>query len=161
MWDLMNTAVNYRVPKKAADFLHTWRFRSFSRVNCTPTSDTWLTTNSESESLLRLAVYHQSVRLGAKSLDTHGQTFFFQLITCGHSPYVTSSLTRGRVCRLQLLRALASAFSLRSESQRTHDHTLLSHIWDFPFRRLLRLAGLRWRYSVAPPRGSSNIHFKL
>jgi hypothetical protein len=25
--------------------------------------------------------------------------------------------------------------------------TLLSHIWDFPFRRLLRLAGSRWRYS--------------
>jgi hypothetical protein len=25
---------------------------------------------------------------------------------------------------------------------------LLSPIWDFPFRRLLRLAGSRWRYSV-------------
>jgi hypothetical protein len=28
---------------------------------------------------------------------------FFYLTTCCHSPYVTSSLTRGRVCRLQLL----------------------------------------------------------
>jgi hypothetical protein len=24
-------------------------------------------------------------------------------------------------------------------------------IWNFPFRRLLRLAGLRWRYSTPPP----------
>jgi hypothetical protein len=29
--------------------------------------------------------------------------FIFQLNTCGYSPYVTSSLTRGWVCRLQLL----------------------------------------------------------
>jgi hypothetical protein len=28
---------------------------------------------------------------------------FFQLNTCSHSPYVTSSLTRGWVCHLQLL----------------------------------------------------------
>jgi hypothetical protein len=44
------------------------------------------------------------------------------------------SLTRGRVCRLQLLLAL-------------------------PFRRLLRLAGLRWRYSTPPSHGSNqSIH---
>jgi hypothetical protein len=30
---------------------------------------------------------------------------------------------------------------------------LLSQIRDFPFRRLLRLAGLRWRYSNPPPHG--------
>jgi hypothetical protein len=33
----------------------------------------------------------------------------------------------------------------------TRDHILLSQIWDFPFRRLLRLAGSRWRYSILPP----------
>jgi hypothetical protein len=44
---------------------------------------------------LRLAVYRQSVRLGVKSLETHDLYFFFQLNTCGYSPYVTSSLTRG------------------------------------------------------------------
>jgi hypothetical protein len=33
------------------------------------------------------------------------------------------------------------------------DHTLVSQIRDFPFRRLLRLAGSRWRYSTPPPRG--------
>jgi hypothetical protein len=56
--------------------------------------------------------------------------FIFQVNTCGCSPYVTSSLTRGWVCRLQLLLILASAFILRSESRRTHDHILLSQIRD-------------------------------
>jgi hypothetical protein len=63
------------------------------------------------------------------------------------------SLTRGRVCRLQLLLALASAVIFGSESRRTRGHTLLSQIRDFSFRRLLRLAGSRWRYSTPPPRG--------
>jgi hypothetical protein len=90
------------------------------------------------------------------------------------------SQTRGRVCRLQLLLALASAVILGSESRGTHDHILLSQIRDspnlegqvpvfiypqeqcgpvippgtgFPFRRLLRLAWLRWRYSNPPPHG--------
>jgi hypothetical protein len=31
------------------------------------------------------------------------------------------------------------------------NHILLSQIQDFPFRRLLPLAGLRWRYSNPPP----------
>jgi hypothetical protein len=50
---------------------------------------------------LRLAVYRQSVRLGDKPLET--TSIFFQLNTCGCSPNVTSRLTRGWVCRLQLL----------------------------------------------------------
>jgi hypothetical protein len=62
--------------------------------------------------------------------DSRPELFFFYLNTCGHSPYVTSSLTRRWVCRLQLLLALASAFILRSESRRTHDHILLSQIRD-------------------------------
>jgi hypothetical protein len=100
----------------------------------------------------------------------------FQLNTCGYNPYVTSSLTRGWVCHLQLL-LLASAANLRSESLGTHDHILLFQIWDSPptwrtrspylyssgtgwpgytprhwvtFRRLLPLAGPRWRYSTPP-----------
>jgi hypothetical protein len=48
---------------------------------------------------------------------------------------------------------LSSAVNLWSESRRTCDNILLSQIWDFPFRRLLRLAGLRWRYSTPPPQG--------
>jgi hypothetical protein len=63
------------------------------------------------------------------------------------------SLTRGRFCRLQLLLALARAIIFGSESRGTRDHILLSQIWDFPFRRLLGLAGLRWRYSTPPPHG--------
>jgi hypothetical protein len=65
------------------------------------------------------------------------------------------SLTRGRACRLQLLLALASADIFGSDSRWTRDHNLLSQIEDFPFRRLLRLAGLRWRYSTPPPHGST------
>jgi hypothetical protein len=88
------------------------------------------------------------------------------------------SLTRERVCRLQLLLVLASAVILGSESRGTRDHILLSQIRDslylegqvpvipqdqgspvippgtrFLFRRLLRLAGLQWKYSNSPPRG--------
>jgi hypothetical protein len=42
---------------------------------------------------LRLAVYHQSDRLGAKPLETQN-IVLFQLNPCAHSPYVISSLTR-------------------------------------------------------------------
>jgi hypothetical protein len=63
------------------------------------------------------------------------------------------SLTRGRVCRLQLLLVLASAVILGSEYRGTRDHILLSQIRDFPSRHLLRLTGLRWTYSTPPPYG--------
>jgi hypothetical protein len=93
---------------------------------------------------------------------------FFQLDTCGHSPYVTSSLMRGWVCSLQLLLPLSSGVIHWSESGGTHDHVLLCQIWDsskvpgqvtvfitsrkrmvlwFRFLRLLRLAG---RYANSP-----------
>jgi hypothetical protein len=55
--------------------------------------------------------------------------------------YGAPSLTRGRVCLLYMMLALASAVFLRSESLGTCDHILLRQIWDFPLRRLLRLAG--------------------
>jgi hypothetical protein len=54
---------------------------------------------------------------------------------------------------LQLLLALARTVIFWSESRRTCDNILLSQIRDFPFRRLLRLAGSRWRYSTPPPHG--------
>jgi hypothetical protein len=58
---------------------------------------------------------------------------------------VGPSLTRERVCLLYMLLALDRVvFSGPS---------LLSQILDFPFRRLLRLAGSRWRYSNPPPHG--------
>jgi hypothetical protein len=50
----------------------------------------------------------------------------------GYSPYATSSLTRGWVCRLQLLLALSSVVILGSESRETHDHILLYQTKDSP-----------------------------
>jgi hypothetical protein len=90
----------------------------------------------------------QSVNLGVEpSSGAHGQIFFtvwhLRSCFCG-----APSLTRGRVCLLYMLLALASAVFLGSESLGTRDHILLSQIRDFPFRRLLRLAGSRWRYST-------------
>jgi hypothetical protein len=64
------------------------------------------------------------------------------------------SLTRGRVFLLYMLLVLASAVFLGFEFLGSRDHILLSQFWDFPFRRLLRLAGSRWRYSTPPPHGS-------
>jgi hypothetical protein len=58
--------------------------------------------------------------------------FILQLNTCGYSPYVTSSMTREWVCRLQLLLVLASAVIHRSESRGTNYHSVLSQIRDSP-----------------------------
>jgi hypothetical protein len=102
--------------------------------DCLAANSWWLALHSwlsvESELTLRLAVYRQSVRKGAKPLEVHDKSFFLQMNPCGHSLYVSSSLTRGWVCRLQLLLALASAVILRSESRETHDHILVSRIRD-------------------------------
>jgi hypothetical protein len=69
------------------------------------------------------------------------------------------SLTRWRVCHLQLLLALASAVIFRSWSRATCDHILLSQIWDFLFRGLLWLTRLWWRYLTPLPHEISNIHY--
>jgi hypothetical protein len=114
--------------------------------------------------------------------------FLFQLNTCFRSPYVTSSLTRGWVCRLQLLFFLFSALILGSESLGTDDHILCSQIRDSPnledqvpvftptrnrvaqfypldigfsFGRILRLAGLRRRYSNPPTHGAKQFRVRL
>jgi hypothetical protein len=100
----------------------------------------------------------------------------------GYSPYVTSSLTRGWVCRLQfMLVSPAQSFSgsrptgpmtifycLRFETPPTWrvrspylyppgtgwpDYTPRHRV---PFSSLPKLAGLQWRYSTRPPRGISN-----
>jgi hypothetical protein len=47
--------------------------------------------------------------------------------------------------------ALASEVILGSESRGTRHHILRCQIREFPFCRLLRLAGLWWRYSTPPP----------
>jgi hypothetical protein len=87
---------------------------------------------SESELLYNWRFTINQFVLALSPLRLTARNFFFHLNTSGHSPYVTSSLTRGWVCRLQLLLALANAFILRSESCRTHDHIILSQIRDSP-----------------------------
>jgi hypothetical protein len=67
---------------------------------------------------------------------------------------VLSLSEKGRVARLQLLMVLASAVIFGSDTRGTRDGILLSQIRDFPYHRLLRLAGLRWRYSTPPPHGN-------
>jgi hypothetical protein len=90
----------------------------------------WL--GSESELLYDWRITANKFVLATSPLRLTSSNFIFQLNTCGYSLYVTSFLTRGCVCRLQLLLALASALVLRSESCGTHDHILLSQIRDSP-----------------------------
>jgi hypothetical protein len=53
---------------------------------------------------------------------------------------------RNWVCLLYMLLVLASAVFLTSV-------TLGTQIWDFPFHRLIWLAGSRWRHLNPPPHG--------
>jgi hypothetical protein len=87
---------------------------------------------SESELLYDWRFTADQFVLVTSPLRLKTSNFIFQLNTCGYSPYVTSCLTRGWVCRLQLLLVLARAVILRSEFRRTHDHILLSQIRDSP-----------------------------
>jgi hypothetical protein len=125
----------------------------------------------EAEVILRPAV-SRPVRLGVRhSRGTRFQFFFLleiffrRLWVCY---FLAPSLTRGRVCNLLLLLVLVSAVPLGSESRGTQDYTLLPQFLrlsqergspdippgiGFPFRRLLVLAGLLWRYSNPPPQG--------
>jgi hypothetical protein len=107
---------------------------------------------------------------------------FSQLNTCGYSPYVTSSLMREWVCSLQLLLASsAQSFSGLTPAEiittfyclkfktppepgrpgtriyipQEQGDSVIPPGTGFPFRLLLWLAGLRWRYSTVPPQGSA------
>jgi hypothetical protein len=96
---------------------------------------------------LRLAVSKSWCRTPSGAHDQ----IFFTLWQLGSFFYLAPSLTRGCVCLLYMLLALASVVFIRSDSLGTRDNILLSQIRDFPFRLLLRLAGSRWRYSIPPP----------
>jgi hypothetical protein len=123
-------------------------------------SNDWLV-QSESELLYDWRSTANQFVLAPSPLRLTVRFFFSQLNTCSHIPYIISSLTRGWICYLQLLLALTGAFLLGSEFRGTRDHILVSQIRDFPFCRLLRLAGLRWRYSTPPSQGKltrSSLH---
>jgi hypothetical protein len=104
--------------------------------------------------------------------------FIFQLNTCGYCPYVTSSWREdGSVVYICCWSSPAQSFLVRVPHFTVSDSRLPKpggpgpRIYipqeqggpvttagtGFPFRRLLRLAGLRWRYSKPPPHGSINI----
>jgi hypothetical protein len=110
---------------------------------------------SESESLYDWRFITNQFALAPSPLRLTGRIFFSRMNTYGHNPYIITSLTRGWICHLQLLLALTSAFILGSRSRGTRDHILMSQNRDFPPCRLLRLPGLRWRYSTPPPHGNS------
>jgi hypothetical protein len=133
---------------------------------------------SESELLYDWRFTANQFDLSTNPLRLTTSKFIFQLNTYGHIPYLTSSLTRRLVCRLQfLLVLLASAVILKSSPvglmttftvsysrvpqpeglgrsiytlQEDGDPVILSGT-VFSFRRLLRLAGLRWIYSNPVP----------
>jgi hypothetical protein len=111
----------------------------------------WMNRSCLSLSLILRPTVSRPVCPGTKHTSgAYDQIFitFWQLRFCFCG---TPSLTRWRVCLLYMLLALASTVLLGSESLCSHNHILLSHICDFPFRRLLRLAGSRWRYSTPSP----------
>jgi hypothetical protein len=70
--------------------------------------------------------------LATSPLRLTTSNFIFQMNICGYYSYVTSNLTRGWVCTVQLLLVLASALILRSDSRGTRNHILLSQIRDSP-----------------------------
>jgi hypothetical protein len=62
------------------------------------------------------------------------------------------SLTRGRVCFVYAAGPRQRSLPRVRVPWDWRPYFTLQ-IWDFPFRRLLRLAGSRWRYSTPPPHG--------
>jgi hypothetical protein len=102
----------------------------------------------------------QSVLLSSPIWDSWSDVYYCLTVTVLF--YGAPSLMRGRVCLFHMLLVLANAVFLGSESLGTRDRILLSQIWDFPFRRLLRLAVSQWRYPTPPPhRGGSISTYNL
>jgi hypothetical protein len=107
--------------------------------------------------------------------------FIFQLNTCGYSLYVTSSLNKDEsVVYNCCWPSSAQSFSGPSPAKlmvilycsdsrlpkpggpspriyipQEEDGPVIPPGTGFPFRRILRLAGLRWRYSTPPQYGAS------
>jgi hypothetical protein len=123
--------------------------------NCQTLNSTRLHSTNSTQSQSHIATDGQSV---SKSWcrgppGAHDQIFVtvWQLRSCflwGALSYERTSLSfvyATGPCQRSLSRVRVPWYS---------DHILLSQIWDFPFHRLLRLAGSRWRHSTPPPPNS-------
>jgi hypothetical protein len=118
-----------------------------------PTDFHWLLIKLSSQSQSHIATDGQSVSKSwcRAPSGTHDQIFGYYCLTVTVLFLGAPSLTGGRVCFLYMLLGLSNAVFLGSESLGTRDRILLSQISDFPFCRLLRLAGSQWRYLTPPP----------
>jgi hypothetical protein len=105
------------------NFLHNFPYTTASQL-----ISVWV----ESELLYDQRFTANQFVLATSPLRLTTSNFIIQLNTCGYSSDITSSLTRGWVCRLQLLMVLASVVILGSESRGTYNHILLSQIRDSP-----------------------------
>jgi hypothetical protein len=157
VYDSLHSLLDYECLLSHCDWfgsdLRTGHFSSFScpLVNTPPLNIQRLSLSH----MLRPTV-SRPVCLGIKHLSgAHDQIFITvrQLRVC----WCGAPLARERLCCLQLLPTLASAVILGFVSRGTRDHILLSQIWDFPFCRLLRRAGLRWTNSSPPPHAVLNL----
>jgi hypothetical protein len=122
--------------------------------NCLFSSQTLL---SLSLSLMLRPTVSPQICLGIKHPSGAYDQIFITVRELQACWFGARSLWTGRICRLQLLLVRTSAVIFGSESRRTRGHILLSQIRDFVFRRLLRLADLRWRYSTPPLHGCDSV----
>jgi hypothetical protein len=104
---------------------------------------------SESESESYVTTDGQSASLSWNKALIWGlrPDFYYCQSVAGLQTWVALSDDRTSLSFTVLL-VLDSAVIFGSESRGTRDHILLSQVRDFHFSRLLRFAGLRWRYST-------------
>jgi hypothetical protein len=160
-------------------YCFTWRWRWYGPQKCRLTFSV-LSGQSESELLYDWRFTTNQFVLATSPFETHDQYFFLQMNTCGYSPYVTSSLILGSVCRLKFLmgprQRSHSKFRVPRDSwphftvsdsrppqpggsgpriyiPQEQGSPVIPPGTGFPFHRLLWLAGLRWRYSTPPLHG--------
>jgi hypothetical protein len=81
----------------------------------------YVRSQSESELLYDWRFTANQLVLTPSPLRPTAINFLFQLNPCGYSPCVTCSLTRGWVCRLELLLDIAREIILGAESRGTHN----------------------------------------
>jgi hypothetical protein len=112
--------------------------------------------SSESESESYVTTDGQSASLSWNKTPIWGLGPYFYYCQTAAGLLMLGALSDERMgLSFTITAGLASAVILGSESRGTRDQMLLSPSHDVHFRRRLRLAGLRWRYSTPPPHYSS------